>query len=116
MKITNMNSHLLVRGIRDDLNKLGSTKGKKSFQRFFKDKVKCYGIKSADTGNISKKYWQLVSDQSKDIIFDICEILFSSDYSEEAFIASSFSYNKKSEYKPEDFKIFENWIEKYINN
>jgi 3-methyladenine DNA glycosylase AlkD len=111
-----MNTNLLVGEIRNDLKKSGTPKGKKSFQRFFKEKVKCYGVKSGDVGKISKKYWGKISNQPRDYIFDLCEKLYSLDNAEEAFIASSFCFKKAGQYKPTDFKIFESWIDRYINN
>jgi len=111
-----MNTDLIVRGIQKDLNKLSTPKGKLGFQRFFKEEVKCYGLKSSEVGKINKKYWQQISEESKDSIFKLCEKLFSSDYSEEAFIASSFSFKLVNKFEKADFKIFERWVDNYINN
>jgi 3-methyladenine DNA glycosylase AlkD len=111
-----MNTRLLVKEISKDLKNLGTFEGKASFQRFFKEKVKCYGVKSAGVGKISQKYWEKISEQPKDLILDLCEKLYSSDYSEDAFIASSFSFRIANLYKPSDFKTFERWLDRYINN
>jgi 3-methyladenine DNA glycosylase AlkD len=111
-----MNSDLIIREIRKDLNKLSSSEGQASFNRFFKEKVKCYGVKSAEVGKIDKKYWKLISNWSKNSIFNLCETLLASDYSEAAFIASSFSSRLGSQFTKDDFKIFERWVYKYINN
>jgi 3-methyladenine DNA glycosylase AlkD len=48
-------------------------------------------------------------------IFSLCENLFASDYCEEAFIASDWTYRLRREYEPGDFALFEGWIGKYIN-
>jgi 3-methyladenine DNA glycosylase AlkD len=111
-----MNTNILLKQIKEELEKSGTEKGRQRFQRFFKEKVKSYGLKSAEVGKLSKKYWAVVSGETKDSIFKLCDELYSSDYYEEAAIASSFSFNKVSQYKPRDFKVFERWIGSYINN
>ena len=35
---------------------------------------------------------------------------------EESFVACNWSYALRKSFEPKDFKIFKNWIEKYINN
>ena len=111
-----MNSSLIIRDMRKDLKKLSNPKGRLGFQRFFKEKIKCYGLKSSEIGKIIKKYWERISEESKEEILNLCERLFSSDYSEEAFIASFFSLKLSSKFQRTDFKIFERWVDKYINN
>jgi 3-methyladenine DNA glycosylase AlkD len=49
-------------------------------------------------------------------IFRLCEELLKSDYCEEAFIACDWAYRQRKEFKPDDFSIFDSWLNKYINN
>ncbi len=111
-----MNTNLLVKQIKDELIKSGTAKGREGFQRFFKKKVKSYGLKSEEVGKLSKKYSVFIAGETKDSVFKLCEILYSSDYYEESAVAASFSLSRAVEYKPSDFKVFERWIDKYINN
>ncbi len=53
---------------------------------------------------------------SKQEIFSLCEELLKSDYGEEAFIAFDWAYRLHDKYEPGDFILFENWLNKYVNN
>ncbi len=43
--------------IRADLKANTDQKTQQSFQRFFKEQVKYYGVKTETVGKIAKKYW-----------------------------------------------------------
>ncbi len=88
----------------------------RSFQRFFKEQVKHYGVKTGTVGKIAKKYWNQVKTQDKQTIFELCEELFRSDYTEEAFIVSLCLPNYIEHLEPSDLATFKAWIERYINN
>lgn len=102
--------------IRADLKATTDTKTQKSFQRFFKEEVKFYGVKTETVGKIAKKYWSRVKTLDKQVIFSLCEELFRSDYTEEAFIVSFWLPNYIDQLVPEDLATFKHWIECYINN
>ncbi len=50
------------------------------------------------------------------MFFALCECLLKSDYTEDAFIAFDWAYRKRKEYEPNDFKMFEYWVDTYVNN
>jgi len=102
--------------IRADLKATTDTKTQKSFQRFFKEQVKYYGVKTETVGKIAKKYWPRVKTLDKQAIFALCEELYRSDYTEEAFIVSFWLPNYIDQLVPEDLATFKHWIECYINN
>ena len=52
----------------------------------------------------------------KQAIFGLCEELFRSDYTEEAFIVSFWLPNYIDHLEPSDLATFKRWIECYINN
>jgi 3-methyladenine DNA glycosylase AlkD len=87
-----------------------------SAQRFFKEEVKFYGVKTANVRGIAKKYFRDIKDKEKVEIFSLCENLLQSDYSEEAFIASEWAYLLRKYYEPSDFQVFEKWVREYVNN
>lgn len=89
---------------------------KNTAQRFFKEKVKIYGIKSAIVSNIAKKYFKEIKTLAKDEIFTLCERLFSSGLMEESFIACNWSYGVRKLFEEKDIQIFEKWLERYVNN
>jgi 3-methyladenine DNA glycosylase AlkD len=102
--------------IRSDLKAAIDEKAQKSFQRFFKEQVKYYGVKTNIVEKIAKKYWSQVKTFDKKALFDLCEDLFRSDYTEEAFIISFWLPNYISYLEPTDLLIFKRWIGSYINN
>lgn len=106
----------IIRSVRKELKGNADEKTKSSFQRFFREKVKCYGVKTGIVGKIAEKYWKEIKNEDKNIIFELCEELFSSDYSEEAFIVSFWGRHFKNILTPQDLKVFERWVRRYINN
>ena len=83
---------------------------------FFKEKVNSHGVKVSIITQISKKYFPQIKHISKGKIFGLCEELLSSGYIEEAFIAYNWSYYLKESYEPEDFAVFERWLNTYVSN
>jgi len=107
----------IIVDIRKELKKSTNPKTKESFNRFFKEPVKAYGVSSGVVSRIGKRYWQeLVKDLSKKEIFFLCEELLKSDYCEEAFIVCNWCPRLTVSFEKKDMKIFKIWINKYINN
>ena len=102
--------------IREDLKANTDLQTQKSLQRFFKEQVKYYGVKTETVGKIAKKYWKQVECLDKREIFDLCEELYRSDYTEEAFVVAFWLPNYLDHLKPSDLLVFKGWIERYINN
>jgi 3-methyladenine DNA glycosylase AlkD len=102
--------------IRADLKAATDEKTQQSFQRFFKEQVKYYGVKTNIVDKIAKKQWPQVKGLDKQAIFALCEELFRSDYTEEAFIVSFWLPDYIEHLEPGDLATFKMWIERYINN
>ena len=102
--------------IRADLKATTDSKTQKSFQHFFKEQVKYYGVKTETVGKIAKKYWPRVKTLDKKTIFGLCEELLRSDYTEEAFVVSFWLPNYIDQLDPGDLATFKTWIDRYINN
>ncbi len=102
--------------IREDLKANVDLQTQKSFQRFFKEQVKYYGVKTDIVGKIAKKYWKQIETLDKPEIFLLCEELYRSDYTEEAFIVAFWLPNYIKYLEPNDLTVFKGWIERYINN
>jgi 3-methyladenine DNA glycosylase AlkD len=105
-----------VNEIRKELIAKSDEKVKASGERFFKEAVKMYGLRSALVTEISRDHFRNLSDNSKTNVFHICEELWKSGYMEESFIACNWSYQVRKEYEQADFKVFENWVKMYVNN
>jgi 3-methyladenine DNA glycosylase AlkD len=102
--------------IRADLRANTDAATQASFQRFFKEEVKYYGVKTGTVGKIANKHWKEIEPLGKREIFNLCEDLFRSDYTEEAFIVSFWTPKLTDKFEPADLALFKRWIETYINN
>ena len=106
----------IIKAIREDLKANTDEQTQKSFQRFFKENVTYYGVKTGTVGKIAKKHWSQVKLLDKKEIFSLCEELYRSDYTEEAFVVSFWLPNLVGKFERSDLATFKAWIEKYLNN
>jgi 3-methyladenine DNA glycosylase AlkD len=106
----------IVNAIRAELINNSDESTREMSRRYFKEEVKCYGLKTATAGKIAKKYWNIIKDKDKKEIFNLCEELFKSDYMEDAFMVSFWGMQFKKFVTVSDLKIYAKWINKYINN
>jgi 3-methyladenine DNA glycosylase AlkD len=102
--------------VRVDLQENADEKTRQGAQRYFKEQAKFYGVKTDIVGKIAKKHWLQVKNLRKPEIFQLCEELYKSDYTEEAFIVSFWLPDYIEHLVPADLVIFKCWIEQYINN
>jgi 3-methyladenine DNA glycosylase AlkD len=106
----------IVENLRAEFLLNSDEKIKLSGERFFKEDVKLYGIKSASVVRMSKEHFKSLEDKSKKSIFSLCEEFWRSGKLEESFIACNWSYFVHKQYEQEDFEIFEKWVDNYISN
>ena len=106
----------IIEDIRNELVKNADEKTRKSGERFFREEVKLYGLKSAAVTKIGREFYKRIPDKNKVAVFDLCDELWRSGYLEETGIACMWSYNVSPEYKPDDIRIFEGWINNYVTN
>ena len=110
-----MSTQILTR-IRADLRANADEKTISNYQRFFKETVKFYGVSLGAVDKIANNYWKEIKSLEKREIFELCEDLFRSDYSEEATIASVWAPKLTSQFEPADLAIFKKWIDTYVND
>jgi 3-methyladenine DNA glycosylase AlkD len=106
----------LISDLRKELQRNVDEHTKITAQRFFKEKVVVYEIKTTVVTKISKKYFKEIQSLDKTEIFKLCDMLFSSGIMEESFIACQWSYFMRDRYEEEDFFVFENWLNSYVTN
>jgi 3-methyladenine DNA glycosylase AlkD len=87
-----------------------------SSQRYFKESVRCYGLKTPVLRRIAREYLQRIRHLPKEQIFGLCEELWRSGYIEECGIACEWSYALRKHYTPSDWAVFERWVERYVDN
>jgi 3-methyladenine DNA glycosylase AlkD len=83
---------------------------------FFKESVKSVGVKVSVVTKIAKRLFAQIKDLDKETIFGFCEELLKSGYIEEAFVAYKWSDWLHDRYEPEDFEVFEHWLNTYVSN
>jgi 3-methyladenine DNA glycosylase AlkD len=106
----------VITQIRQELKDHQDPEIRKTSQRFFKEGITCYGIKTATVLAIAKKYWKVMRCRPKQEIFFLCEELYKSGYLEESFIVSNWTSSLIGQYEPDDLSVFRNWIDSYITN
>ncbi|MDD3888115.1 MAG: DNA alkylation repair protein [Patescibacteria group bacterium] len=84
--------------------------------RYFKEKIKVFGVRGKIVDQIAQKYWQEIKFKSKPEIFNLCEELLKTGYNEKIKIGLDWSYRLKKGYQKSDFNIFLNWLKKYMTN
>lgn len=106
----------IISEVQKILRSLANSKLKASGQKFFKENVKLYGIRTANVSNLAKTYYKKIKILKKTEIFALCQELWQSGYLEETFIACHWTYATHKQFNLEDFPYFENIVGKYINN
>ena len=107
---------IIIENLRQELMQNADEKTKQSGERFFKEGVTMYGIKSAIVIRIGKDHFKALTDKNKSHIFSLCEELWKSGIMEESFVACNWSYFVNKQYEPSDFVIFGRWVNNYISN
>lgn len=111
-----MVSHNVISQLRKNLENASEQSVKFSSQRFFKEPVNCYGISSNKVGQIAKTHLAALTHLNKAEIFGLCDELWQSGYIEESFVACNWAYSLRKNFEPKDLDVFQNWVEKYVDN
>lgn len=108
----------LIQELRLTLKQNANPEIRKSSSRFFKkgEEALVYGLNTKETAAIAKEFCKRTKSFSKKDILEICEELWKSRHLEEAIIACKLTETLEKQYEPADFKIFERWVNKYVNN
>lgn len=105
----------IISKIQEELKENIDLEYKKSACNFFKEKINPMGVRLPKARKISAKYFPEVKNLDKKDIFVLCEKLLSW-YDEEKTIAFDWARRIGKQYTKNDFKIFEEWLKKYISN
>jgi len=106
----------IVKAIRRELAAAADAKYRASLQRFFKEPIEVYGVKTADVRRISQKYFKQVKDRPKREVFELCELLHGGTKFEEHGIAFSWAAKLAAKFEPSDFKMLEGWVKLHVSN
>lgn len=106
----------ILSDVRRFLRENADEKARESGQRFFKEPVLMYGMKTSVALSIARQALVRLKGRPKGEIFALCEDLWRSGYMEESFIACTWAYSLRKQYRPDDFPMFERWVEQYVGN
>jgi 3-methyladenine DNA glycosylase AlkD len=102
--------------VRRELQENIDPKTRQNSGRFFKEKVKAYGVTVPSVRKIATKFFEQIKNLSKEENFGLCEELLKSGYIEEAFVAYIWADSLKNRFEPKDFVVFERWLGTYVSN
>lgn len=102
--------------LRAELDALGNDATAASARRYFKEDIKTRGIKNPIVNKLAAQYRKEMKQLSKSDVFRLCESLWQSGYMEESLVACDWAYSQRKSFEPADFRTFEKWVKKYVNN
>lgn len=106
----------IIERVRQELQESTDPKTQANGQRFFKEKIRFYGVKVPQVHRIARTWFHELRGNSKKEIFGLCDMLWKSGYMEESFVACDWSYELHEQYEPDDIAVFERWILNDVNN
>jgi len=106
----------IISQIKQELQENVDSKTREYSGSFFKEDIKSVGVKVSVVTKIAERLFRQIEHLSKDAIFGYCEELLKSGYIEEAFVAYKWSDLLKDRYEPQDFEVFEHWLNTYVSN
>ncbi len=101
----------IIERIRTELRDSGDEATERGSRRFFKEEVRCYGVKAAVVGRIARTHWKHIKDLEKKEIFGLCEELYRTGYCEDAFVASQWAQWLGDRRERSDLAVLGRWIE-----
>ncbi|MFH0942652.1 MAG: DNA alkylation repair protein [Candidatus Beckwithbacteria bacterium] len=106
----------IISDVKKELIKKTDPKYRDGEKRFFKEKIKNFGVRLANRRQVAAKLWPEVKKLNKQQVFNLAEMMFKAGYNEYATIASSWIWRRREEFEAKDFKVFKICIDKYFNN
>jgi len=106
----------IIHSVRQNLRSAIDDHTRETGQRFFKEKICSYGVKTAEVRKIAKAHLGTIKQLDKQEVFILCEELWQSGYLEESFIACQWVYAIRKKFQPDDFHVFEKWVIQYVSN
>ncbi len=106
----------IIKAVRQALRENIDTHTAASGQRFSKEEIKSYGVKTGVVRKISKAHESQIKVMVKSDVWALCEALWQSGMLEESFIACHWSYAMRKQFTVDDFAVFERWVNCYVTN
>jgi len=106
----------MLKQIQKELGKNIDIKYRNNLHRAFGHKIKAHGVRVPIVRKIANGYFKDIKELDKKEFYKKCEELLKTKSIEETFIVFQWIYKRKKQITEQDFKIFERWINKYVNN
>jgi len=106
----------LVAAIAREFKTKADPEYRKSVQRFFKEPVKLYGVRTPAFRAIVRRYWLKVRDLPKAEILALCEELLAVENGEERGTAFEWALLLRRQLVPADFSRLERWLRRHVSN
>lgn len=106
----------IIQEVRSELKHHVDQEYKRGAIRFFKETIKCWGVRTPIVRKIANQYYRQIKDLPKTQIFTLAEELLKSNKNEEGTIAFAWIYKRKHEFEPNDFKFFDKIVKNYLTN
>lgn len=111
-----MANQQIILKLKKELTKHADKKYKAGAENFFKEPIKCIGATLPIQRKIARDFFKHVKHLNKKQIFDLAEQMLKTGYFDLGTIAFEWVNRHKKDFEKSDFKIFESWMKKYINN
>jgi 3-methyladenine DNA glycosylase AlkD len=106
----------VLTSIRKALKENSDEKVRRSSERFFKESVRFYGVKSAVVAKIAREYFKEIITSDKKTKFALIEELLKAGYFEESMIAYAWADRISKTFEEKDFPVLEKWLSTYVTN
>ncbi len=107
----------IVQALRKEFGKYDKPENKMDYQRWFKEKLKNpVDFKGPIIKKVAGEVFKQVKDVSKEDMLDTCEMLYESDNPGESGAASIWISKISKQLTKSDFKRFESWLNRYVDN
>lgn len=106
----------IVEAVGRDLAKESDAAVRETSSRFFKEPVRCRGVKAGAVRAISKKRWSEVAHLGKARIFALCEELYRTGFLEDGSVAADWAARLAPAFEPGDISVLGGWVERYVDN
>jgi 3-methyladenine DNA glycosylase AlkD len=108
---------MIISRLRKEIKKHDGPENRINYQQFFKEKLKePTGLKTPILRKISNRYYRDIKGLPKKDILNICDQLLESGMRYGRFFAFEWAIKLKGRYGKSDFKRFESWLKKYVDN
>ena len=116
VKNMQMSNNQIITKIKKELAKHVDQKYKQGAKNVYKSEVRVIGAPLPIQRKIARDYYPEIKHLDKKEIYRLAEELLKTNYFEMMTIATDWVRRQKKDFAKSDFKIFESWMNKYINS